>query len=119
MSENTYLVGYKKPPVAAQFKKGVSANPGGRSKKPADPNETPEERAWRRTVSIPLGGKSQRMSLRKATVETHAARTLQGDLDSIEILFALRKPGGKLPHRGPDIRVLWPKDMTAGRPLSK
>jgi Family of unknown function (DUF5681) len=121
MSENTYVVGYKKPPVAARFKKGVSPNPGGRSKKSVDPNETPAERVWNRVVSIPVGGKTRRMSFRKATVETHAARALQGNMDSIEILFALRKPDGKPPHRGPQIIVAWPENMkmTDGRPSSR
>jgi predicted DNA-binding protein len=29
----TYVVGYRKPPVEHQFKKGMSGNPGGRAKK--------------------------------------------------------------------------------------
>jgi hypothetical protein len=117
MAENTYVVGYKKPPVAAQFKKGVSGNPAGRCKKLVAPNETPAERAWRRIVSVPLGGKTRRMSLRKATVETHAARALKGDMDSIEMLFNLRKPDGKVLVRGPEIIVTWPENMkmTDGR----
>lgn len=34
MANEPYKVGYKKPPVSSQFKKGQSGNPRGRKKKP-------------------------------------------------------------------------------------
>ena len=84
-----YEVGYKKPPRAWRFKKGVSGNPAGRPKKLVDPRESAAQRAWDQTMEVDIGGRPRSITLREFRVRSLVPGCIAGDLDAIEALYRL------------------------------
>ena len=90
---------------ATRFKKGASGNPKGRTKQKAPPNKNPLEAIWDRKITVP--GRKRRISYRAFCVKQKVPKCIQGDLDEIQGLLALRRDGvtGKAPPRGTRVIV--------------
>ena len=86
-----YKVGYRKPPVQTQFKKGQSGNPKGRPKR--------EEAHWARalpdsledTFVVTIDGKKKELTMMEIIVERLIEQCLKGDKKALRKLFALRE----------------------------
>ena len=90
-------IGFKRPPVAHQFKKGVSGNPqgrpkGARSKRPALYEERLKSiilgEAYR-TINVTEGGKCLTLSMAQAVVRALAVNGARGQLRSAQAFVAL------------------------------
>jgi hypothetical protein len=80
-----YEVGYKKPPVHTQFKKGQSGNPNGRKKGTRNlKNDILEELS--ESISITENGKVAKMSKQRVIVKSLCAKAVKGDEKSIRLL---------------------------------
>jgi hypothetical protein len=77
-----YVVGYGKPPVSGQFKKGVRANPNGRPRKKAVASPSPFDLVLAQTLTITRDGKRREATpeeaLQQALVEQAFARDRTG-----------------------------------------
>ena len=88
MSDESYEVGYGKPPKATRFKKGKSGNPKGRPK--GSPNVlTAIDRAIHEKVAINENGKRREISKLDAAAKQLANKAAQGDQRSIGQLLAI------------------------------
>jgi hypothetical protein len=72
-----YEVGYRKPPVEHQFKKGGCANPDGRPKGTARPSSIDE--VLSKPVTITEGGKTRKVPAIEAITMQFVGRALGGD----------------------------------------
>lgn len=81
-------VGYGKPPVHTRFKPGQSGNPRGRPK--GQRNLAGEiERAMAMPVPVTVNGRRRKVSTITALVWRLREKALNGDLKSLQMLFAL------------------------------
>src|SRR5262249_14774659 len=89
-----YEVGYGKPPVKSQFKKGESGNPGGR---PIAKFDLPDFQSTyikelRAPVTVIENGKKKKMTQLQAVIKSHITQALKGDKTAIkQILECARK----------------------------
>jgi hypothetical protein len=90
-SPGSYQVGYGKPPKQAQFKKGQSGNPKGRSR--AVEAHMPVSRIIRRSLSeeikVHVNGKQRKMTRLEAVIELLFAMVRKGDLRAAKLLIDL------------------------------
>ena len=90
-------VGYKRPPVANQFKKGVSGNPRGRSKGARNKRPALHEERLKgiildeayRTIKVNEGAKQLTLSIAQAVVRALAVNAARGQLRSAQAFMAL------------------------------
>lgn len=88
MSDDSYEVGYRKPPKATRFRKGKSGNPKGRPK--GSPNVlTAIDRAIHEKVAINENGKRREISKLDAAAKQLANKAAQGDQRAIGQLLAI------------------------------
>lgn len=88
MSDDSYEVGYRKPPKATRFKKGKSGNPKGRPK--GSPNVmTAIDRAIHEKVVINENGQRRTISKLDAAAKQLANKAAQGDQRAIGQLLAI------------------------------
>jgi hypothetical protein len=87
-SNESYEVGYKKPPKATRFPKGKSGNPSGRPRKarlPVDPglllNTIDNEE-----IRVKIDGKWKRMTAAEAQFRQLFAKGIKGDLATARLL---------------------------------
>ena len=93
--ETPYAIGYQKPPIQSQFKKGRSGNPKGRPKG-SENFATLIERELKKKVSITEHGVQKRVSKRHVTVKRIVNNAAGGDPKAISILLTeerSRAPG--------------------------
>lgn len=89
-SKSGYTVGYGKPPVETQFRKGVSGNPHGRPK--GKPNlVTILQRAMYEPVLINENGRRKTISKWEAAVKQLVNKSAAGDLNSFKVLASLAR----------------------------
>ncbi len=82
-----YEIGYCKPPVATQFKKGNRANPRGRSR-----NTESLAKILQRALDAPAGssdGKRPRLTKRELMIRGLVERSAGSDLAATKLLFEL------------------------------
>ena len=92
-SDQTYDVGYGKPPRAGQFKPGQSGNPKGR-KKGAKSLQGVMRAALAEKVKVEIGGKSVRISKLDALTKRLMASALKGDLGATRLLIGMMQATG-------------------------
>ena len=83
-----HKVGYGKPPVSGQFKKGKSGNPKGRPKGSRN-FDTELDEVMGVLVSVTEDGKPKKVTSRQAILMQLRALALQGKLGAIEKFLAL------------------------------
>lgn len=88
MSESENDVGYKRPPVTAQFKKGASGNPKGRPKG-ARNFKTDLKETLARPVQVTEAGRSRSITTQRAGLERLREKALRGDDRALERLLQL------------------------------
>ncbi len=88
-------VGYKRPPVKSQFRKGQSGNPRGRRK--GQRNLTPVLlEVLHQTVTVKQAGKAQRMSKGAALIQMLLSKAHNGDGRAIKALLLLTEKIGRI-----------------------
>src|SRR4051812_20379625 len=88
MNEESYEVGYGRPPRSTRFRPGTSGNPGGRPKKrPTFRSELEAELAQETTTRE--GGVDVAVTKLRAIVKTLVSLAIGGDMRAIAALIAL------------------------------
>jgi Family of unknown function (DUF5681) len=90
MTESTpvYRIGFGRPPIETQFRKGQSGNPSGRPKGARNfKTDLREELA--EPVSVRVDGRSQTISSQRAAVKQLRATALRGGARALDRLLAL------------------------------
>jgi len=100
-----YAVGFGKPPVSGQFKRGYSGNPRGRPKGTKNLKiDLAEELAER--VQISENGRQVKVSKQRLVIKALTARAIKGDARSASILIGLiGQVLGLDPHDDTDVEV--------------
>jgi len=102
--DDDYVIGYGKPPVEWQFRKGQSGNPrgrpkGARNKKPSLDSERlldiVQEEA-RRTIQVRDGGQLVDMSMAQAVVRTLAVNAAKGNTRAQKLFTEMLKAAEQL-----------------------
>jgi len=83
-----YQIGYGKPPKYAQFKKGVSANPGGRRKKPVTMAQTLQQQLSE-SIEVLVDGKRTVITKMEAAVRRLIDKAINGDMSAFRVLSVL------------------------------
>src|SRR5690349_1785895 len=85
----SWSVGYKRPPIESRFRKGVSGNPKGRSKRSRDvPGAILKH--LDRPITITINGRRRTMPTFDAIVIQLLNQALKGDLRATKTVFDLR-----------------------------
>jgi Family of unknown function (DUF5681) len=91
MSDNSYNVGYGKPPKHRRFRKGVSGNRKGRPKGKCNV-ATVLERILQEKIVLCENGKERIVTKLEAAVEQLVNKAASGDLIALRHLIALKHP---------------------------
>jgi|SRR5580704_4127783 Family of unknown function (DUF5681) len=86
---SNYEVGYKKPPIHSQFKKGVCPNPKGRGKRLRYDSKNPFQEIWDTTVEITDHGKRKRISKKEYMIRSWVKSATQGNIKSADLILDL------------------------------
>ena len=84
--ENSYEVGYGKPPKHSQWQKGQSGNSKGRRPRSKNTNTLVQE-LLDQTIVVRLDGKRKRVSAREAVIRRILEKALNGDLKALQFLL--------------------------------
>jgi hypothetical protein len=88
-------VGYKRPPVKNQFRKGQSGNPRGRRKGQRNLGPVLAE-VLRQTVTVKQDGESERMSKGEALIRIFLTKANKGDSRAIKAVLELSEKIGRI-----------------------
>ena len=88
MSEDTYDVGFKKPPKETQFKPGQSGNPNGRPKGSRNV-ATDLQEELDEEIEVTERGTSLTLTKRRALIKTLMMKGLKGEIRAAEGLVRL------------------------------
>src|SRR4051812_12590137 len=95
MTDEDDSVGYKKPPLAGQFKRGQSGNPSGRKKN--TPNfATDLDAELRETLVVEDGGRESRVTKQRAIVMALIDLAIKGDLRAISVIAGFMQKTGRV-----------------------
>lgn len=103
-----YEVGYKRPPRANQFKKGVSGHPEGRPKL-AKAFKTDLQEELEEIIVINEGGKQKSTTKQRAMIKRLTASALSGNVQAIKTLMSLI--ASMLPKTEESVDELLPEDL--------
>jgi Family of unknown function (DUF5681) len=84
-----YEVGYGRPPVAHQFRRGQVANPMGRRKKPKPVGQIIQEALMTR-ITIEENGRRKTMTAQEVIIRNLVSAAARRDARAINTLFALK-----------------------------
>ncbi len=87
-----YEVGYRKPPLHTQFRKGKSGNPNGRPKETRRLDRTIQAELDR-VVNIVIEGRQTAISKKEASARQLFAKALRGDARAFEMLMRYATEG--------------------------
>jgi hypothetical protein len=90
VTDESYAVGYGKPPIATRFKPGVSGNPSGRPRRVPD-LASDLRKELSRKVNATLNGKPQRITKQRAIVRALVNDGLDGDRVAQQMILALSR----------------------------
>ena len=96
--ELPYVVGYGKPPKATRFRKGQSGNPRGRPKG-ARGLRSLLEQALAQEITVSEGGRTTRISKRKALILSLITKALKGDMRAAAQMLLLMEVHDEKPQR--------------------
>jgi len=88
-------VGYKRPPVKNQFRKGQSGNPRGRRKGQRNLGPVLAE-VLRQTVTVKQDGESERMSKGEALIRIFLTKANKGDSSAVKAVLELSEKIGRI-----------------------
>jgi Family of unknown function (DUF5681) len=94
-------VGYKRPPVHNQFRKGQSGNPSGRAKGTQN-LKTLFNKILREEVSLREGSSVRKVSKAEAVVRSMVVGAPKGDQRHLAMLFRLAGQTGQFQEAGAD-----------------
>src|SRR5215510_9869401 len=89
-NQESYRVGYGRPPTATRFKLGISGNPKGRRKKVPSFSEVTEQ-VLNKTIEMRMGDRLLRMSNREALVHSAIRQALAGKPRLLTVLPAIMR----------------------------
>jgi len=89
-NQESYRVGYGRPPTATRFKPGISGNPKGRRKKVPSFSEVTEQ-VLNEPVEMRMGDRLLRMSNRQALVRSAIRQALAGKPRLLTVLPAIMR----------------------------
>lgn len=96
--DNTYLVGYGKPPVHTRFAKGRSGNPKGRPRG-AKNMATLIEEALNERVTVKENGRTRRITKKAAAFKQAVNKAAAGDLKALRFVVEQMKEYETTPPR--------------------
>ena len=85
---NTYDIGYKKPPKRTRFQKGKSGNPSGRKVRSNNAQDIISA-LWNDFTQVKMGGTNKKMRKREAVLWVLAQHAVKGDFKSIKKFLQL------------------------------
>lgn len=91
----SYTIGYRRPPVSGQFRKGKSGNPKGRPKGSSN-FLTILEQELAQSIVVNENGKKKTITRMKAMVKRLVAGALQGDYRALLNLVEILRRTGRL-----------------------
>lgn len=109
MSNDTYEIGYRRPPKSGQFKKGQSGNPKGRPKGSKN-FMTLLDQELDQKITVNENGRKKEISRMQAMVKRMVAESLQGNLRALMTMIEIMRRHGKFDER--DDEALAPGDYS-------
>jgi hypothetical protein len=105
-----YQIGYRRPPVSSQFKKGQSGNPKGRPRGTRN-FVTLLKQELSKSIVVNENGKKKTITRLQAMVKRIVAGALQGDQKALLTLVEILRRTGQFEE--PDVSALLPDDYEA------
>jgi hypothetical protein len=105
-----YQIGYRRPPVSSQFKKGQSGNPQGRPRGTRN-FVTLLKQELSKSIVVNENGKKKTITRLQAMVKRIVAGALQGDQKALLTLVEILRRTGQFEE--PDVSALLPDDYEA------
>jgi hypothetical protein len=101
-SNQTYEVGYKKPPKATRFPKGTSGNPGGKSKKVAPECDLGKvlQALDNEEIILTVDGKRKRMTRSEINLRQLFTQGIKGDLTAARLIVKMASEHSKSGNSG-------------------
>lgn len=109
MSNDTYEIGYRRPPKAGQFKKGQSGNPKGRPKGSKN-FMTLLDQELDQKITVNENGRKKEVTRMQAMVKRMVAESLQGNLKALMTMIEIMRRHGKFDEQ--DAEELAPGDYS-------
>jgi hypothetical protein len=104
-------VGYKRPPAASRFKKGVCPNPAGRGKREPLAAGKIFNEAINSSTQVTSGGRTRRIPRMTLLIQKHVRLALKGNIKSAELLLDIHSRSQK--HGDFEIPILFISEAKA------